>query len=120
MSQGILPFQYEVDPVNSGLTALAGLPAYLDFAAVSGLTHSIKKHLTVNSNKQQGWTDEQIVMSLVLLNLAGGESVGENNANVRFPPPLPYFGIYQLFITQTRNRNANLEKLLYPKKMNRC
>jgi len=79
MTQGLLPFQYEVDPVNSGLTALAGLPAYLDFAAVSGLTHSIKKHLTVNSNKQQGWTDEQIVMSLVLLNLAGGESVDDLN-----------------------------------------
>ena len=47
MTQGLLPFQYEVDPVNSGQTALAGLPAYLDFAAVSGLTHSIRQHLTM-------------------------------------------------------------------------
>jgi len=77
MAKNLLPFEYEVDPVNSGQTALAGLPAYLDLAAVCGLTDSIRQHLTVNSNKQQGWTDEQIVMSLVLLNLAGGESVDD-------------------------------------------
>jgi len=77
MAKSLLPFEYEVDPVNSGQTALAGLPAYLDLAAVCGLTDSIRRHLTVNSNKQQGWSDEQIVMSLVLLNLAGGESVDD-------------------------------------------
>ena len=77
MIQELLPFQYEVDPVNSGQTALAGLPMYLDLAAISGLTDSIRRHLTINSNKQQGWTDEQIVMSLILLNLAGGESVDD-------------------------------------------
>jgi len=77
MSQGILPFKYEIEPINSGLTALAGLPSYLDLAAVCGLTDSIRRHLTVTSNQQQGWTDEQIVMALVLLNLAGGESVDD-------------------------------------------
>jgi len=75
MAKNLLPFEYEVDPSNSGQTALAGLPAYLDLAAVCGLTNSIRQHLTVNSNKQQGWTDEQIIMALVLLNLTGGESV---------------------------------------------
>jgi len=77
MSQGILPFKYEVESVDSGLTALAGLPSYLDLATVCGLIDSIRRHLTVNSEKQQGWTDEQIVMALVLLNLAGGESVDD-------------------------------------------
>jgi hypothetical protein len=75
MEKNIDPFEYEVDPVNSGQTALAGLPAYLDLAAVCGLTDSIRRHLTVNSNKQQGWTDEQIIMAFHWLNLVGGESV---------------------------------------------
>jgi len=77
MSQGILPFQYEVEPVASDMTALAGLPSYLDLATVCGLTDSIRQHLNVCSEKKQGWTDEQIVMALVLLNLSGGESVDD-------------------------------------------
>ena len=56
------------------MTALAGLPVYLDLASVLNLGMSISTHLHV---KVQGWTDEQIVMSLILLNLAGGESVDD-------------------------------------------
>jgi hypothetical protein len=55
------------------MTALAGLPSYLDLAAVCGLTDSIRQHLTVCSGKKQGFPSEQIVMSLILLNLAGGD-----------------------------------------------
>jgi len=77
MSQGILPFQYEIESAPSGMTALAGLPSYLDLAVVCGLTKSIKQHLTICSEKKQGWTDEQIIMALRLLNLAGGESVND-------------------------------------------
>jgi len=75
--QGVLPFRYEAEPTNSGMTALAGLPAYLELAAVSGLTMSIRRHLQVCAEKKQGWTDSQIVMPLVLLNLAGGDSVDD-------------------------------------------
>jgi hypothetical protein len=57
------------------MTALGGLPAYLDLAAVSGLTDAIRRHLTVGAGHEQGWTDEQMVMNLVLLNLAGGQCV---------------------------------------------
>jgi hypothetical protein len=56
---------------------LAGLPAYLDLSAVSGLTASIQKHMMVCAEKTQGWTDAQIVMPLILLNLAGGECVND-------------------------------------------
>jgi hypothetical protein len=77
MTQGVLPFQYEVSATACGMTALAGLPAYLDLAAVSGLTGAIRRHLTVGAERQQGWTDEQVVMSLVLLNLAGGGCVDD-------------------------------------------
>ncbi len=59
------------------MTALAGLPAYLELAAVSGLTNSIRRHLQVGAEKKQGWTDSQIVMPLVLLNLAGGDNVDD-------------------------------------------
>jgi DDE family transposase len=77
MTQGVLPFQYEVSGAACGMTALAGLPAYLDLAAVSGLTAAIRRHLKVGAERQQGWTDEQVVMSLVLLNLAGGDCVDD-------------------------------------------
>ena len=56
------------------MTSLAGLPVYLDLASILYLGESISTHLHV---KVQGWTDEQIVMSLILLNLAGGESVDD-------------------------------------------
>jgi len=77
MTQGVLPFQYEVSTSACGMTALAGLPAYLDLAAVAGLTGAIRRHLQVAAERQQGWTDEQVVMSLVLLNLAGGDCVND-------------------------------------------
>ena len=75
IAQGILPFRYEYEPTGSGMTALAGLPAYLELAIVSGLTDSVRRHLKVCADQDQGWTDSQIVMSLVLLNVAGGNSV---------------------------------------------
>ena len=76
MSQGILPFKYETEKSTTGMTALAGLPIYLDLVKVSGLSKSIQKHLKIRESGQ-GWTDSQIVLSLVLLNLAGGECVDD-------------------------------------------
>jgi hypothetical protein len=74
ISQGVFPYKYEQEKTTSGMTSLAGLPVYLDLASVLNLGMSISTHLHV---KVQGWTDEQIVMSLILLNLAGGESVDD-------------------------------------------
>ena len=74
MAQGILPFQYEIEKREGGLTALAGLPAYLEFAHVMGLGRMISRSVKAREG-DQGWTDEQMVMSLVLLNLAGGDCV---------------------------------------------
>ena len=34
MAQGILPFKYETEKNTTGMTALAGLPVYLDLARV--------------------------------------------------------------------------------------
>jgi hypothetical protein len=76
MAQGVLPFNYEAEESRSGMTALAGLPTYLELAAVAGIGASIEKHVGVRSG-DQGWTDRQILMSLVLLNLAGGDCVDD-------------------------------------------
>lgn len=74
MAQGFLPFQYEVEDRVGGMTGLAGLPAYLEFAQVMGFGQTISRNVKARQG-DQGWTDEQMVMSLVLLNLAGGECV---------------------------------------------
>jgi len=44
MSQGILPFSYEAWAETTGMTALEGLPMYLDLAKVMGLSKSIQKY----------------------------------------------------------------------------
>ena len=76
MQQATLPFHYEEENESTGMTALSGLPAYLDLAAVARLGESVRRHVGVREGTQ-GWTDAQMVMSLVMLNLAGGESVDD-------------------------------------------
>jgi len=76
MTQGVLPFKYEEEKNDSGMTALAGLPIYLDLARVFGLSASIAQHVKIRENTQ-GWTDQQVLTSLILLNLAGGTSVDD-------------------------------------------
>jgi hypothetical protein len=75
--QGVLPFSYECETTESGMTALAGLPAYLELAAIAKLPDSIQRHLEGCHLKEQGWMDTQIVMSLILLNIAGGDCVDD-------------------------------------------
>jgi hypothetical protein len=74
MPQGILPYKYEEEKSVSGMTSYAGLPIYLDLAVVLNLGESISTHL---HTKTQGWTDEQMLFSLILLNLAGGDCVDD-------------------------------------------
>ncbi len=76
MAQGALPFKYEEEKKTTGMTALAGLPVYLDLAHKIRLTQSIRRHLKVREGGQ-GWTDAQIVTALILLNLAGGDCVDD-------------------------------------------
>lgn len=76
MQQSLLPFKYESERASTGLTALAGLPVYLDLVRVSGMLDAFNEHLDVR-RRGQGWTDSEICQSLMLLNLAGGESVSD-------------------------------------------
>ena len=76
MQQRTLPFHYAEENESTGMTALSGLPAYLDLAAVARLGESVRRHVGVREGTQ-GWTDAQMVMSLVMLILSGGESVDD-------------------------------------------
>lgn len=57
------------------MTSLAGLPVYLDLASALGLPEAIDRHLRCRPS--QGWTDRQMVLSLMLLTLAGGDCVDD-------------------------------------------
>lgn len=75
--QGILSYRMEAEHSSRNLTALSGLAPFLDLAVASGLQESIRRNLNVCGG--QGWTDHQVVMALVLLNIAGGECVDDLN-----------------------------------------
>ena len=72
MAQGVLGFKYEEEKHDTGMTGLAGLPVYLDLMQAMGLWEQIRRYLQV---KERGWTDAQMVSSLLLLNVAGGDCV---------------------------------------------
>lgn len=58
------------------MTALAELPIYADLLRVFGLLQAFDEHLGVR-HAGQGWTDSEICQALILLSLAGGESVSD-------------------------------------------
>ena len=74
MTQGELGFKYEQDKSKCGMTGVGGIGLYLDLASRSGLVGSIERNVCARRGGQ-GWTDAEVVLSLVLLNLVGGESV---------------------------------------------
>jgi hypothetical protein len=74
VSQGVLPFQLEKQE-RGGLTALAGLMTYVELAHVAALWRSVEAE--ARTGRIQGYSDVEMVLSLVLLNLAGGESVDD-------------------------------------------
>lgn len=72
MAQGVLGFKYEEEKHETGLTGLAGLPIYMELMQAIDLPGLMGRNLQV---KQRGWTDGEVVSSLILLNLAGGDCV---------------------------------------------
>jgi hypothetical protein len=73
MAQGELGFKYEVEHQGEGMTGMGGIGPYLDLACRSGMVRSIERH--VKARGEQGWTDAESVLSLVMLNLVGGDCV---------------------------------------------
>jgi hypothetical protein len=76
MPQARLPFHYAEESKSTGMTSMSGLAMYLEVAHAAGLSESASRHVKVREGAQ-GWTDAQMVTSLILLNTAGGESVDD-------------------------------------------
>ncbi len=74
MPQQMLSFKYEKDPTNNKLTALGGLPLYLDLMTSLGFIQSLRKCLDPKE-LGNGWSMSDVVISLILVNLAGGDCV---------------------------------------------
>jgi len=74
MTQGELAFKYKEDKRGAGMTGMAGIGVYLDLACRSGMVRNIEQHVRARKGGQ-GWTDVETVLSLVMLNLVGGECV---------------------------------------------
>ena len=74
MPQGVIPFHYEEEKSNSGITALAGLPVYMDLLEKVGLSKIISKHLDLRK-KSNSWSDVEQITALLLLNIIGGDCV---------------------------------------------
>ncbi len=58
------------------MTAFAGLMLYLDLFAASRLRQSVDTHLGFLDG-EQGWTAYELLTSLALLNMAGGDSISD-------------------------------------------
>ena len=70
---GLLPYEFEEEPSNADVTGHAGLLPYIDLACVLGVLKASDEKIEIGGN--QGWMDRQHVLSLILLNLTGGECV---------------------------------------------
>lgn len=76
LANAVLPYAYEQEGKSSGMTALGGLPLYLDLASVLRVGDSVQQHLPVRESGQ-GFTAVEMVLTLVMLHLAGGDCVAD-------------------------------------------
>ena len=71
----MLSYQYEPEPTATRMTGFAGFLPYLDLACLLGVMEAVDAQVGISG--AQGWLDRQHVLALVLLNLAGGESMDD-------------------------------------------
>jgi len=76
MPQGILAFKYVEEKKSKNFTGLSGLLLYLELFKLLGLDNIISRNIQIKK-ESQGWRDEQIIICLILLNLAGGECIDD-------------------------------------------
>ena len=72
MTQRVLPIKYEIEKTKSKVTTYAGLPLYMELMQSLAFDQVIDTHVGARKDCQ-GWSDSQIIMSLILLKLAGGD-----------------------------------------------
>ncbi len=70
---GLLPYQIVEEPTTSEITGHAGLLPYIDLACALGLLAEADQSIGICG--EQGFLDRHHILSLMLLNLAGGECV---------------------------------------------
>ena len=70
---GLLPYEFVEEPTKTQLIDHAGLLPYLDLACVLGVVSAADEK--IGACGAQGWMDRHHVLSVILLNLAGGENV---------------------------------------------
>lgn len=69
----LLPIRLEEDPTECTTTAYAGMLPYLDLWTNLGMPGTVDRLVHICGS--QGWMDRQLIQSLVLLNLVGGDCV---------------------------------------------
>ena len=78
MPQGVADFKYENDSSANNLTALAGMPLFIDLLEKMSFSSIIKKHLQYRT-KANCWSDTEQIRTLLFLNIAGGDCVDDIN-----------------------------------------
>lgn len=76
MPENVLNFQYQAEKKDAKLTRFAGLPLFIELAVKSGLTQGMETLKT----KKYGWSDAEVLLSLIILNLVGGDSITDIDA----------------------------------------
>jgi hypothetical protein len=78
MTQGVLSFKYEEEKKDFGTTSLAGSLVFLDLLHKMGFKNIVERNLSAKEGKQ-GWSDYCFLVSMILLNLCGGDCVNDIN-----------------------------------------
>jgi len=73
--QGVLSYRTDVERTRENLTGLSGLAPYVDLIVASGVMKALGDRVAIWG--KQGGTDEEMALSLLLVNLAGGECVDD-------------------------------------------
>jgi hypothetical protein len=78
MAQDILPFKYTSEKKDFGVTSMSGALVFLDLLFKMGFCDLVATHVCAKEGKQ-GWSDYRFLLSLMLLNIGGGECVSDIN-----------------------------------------
>lgn len=109
--QGVLSYRVDGEQTSKNLTGLSGLAPYVDLVVASGVVESIRRN--VDACGEQGWTDHEIVVSLVLLNLSGGDCVDDLdhlNADAGFGKLLKWCATHGLSLRVRRDMKRRWRK----------
>lgn len=76
LTQRLLNIQYEIEKKVNGLTSFAGMGLYFDLFKVLELPGHLRRDIGKQPGKQ-GYTDDVIVLTIILINLLGGDCVDD-------------------------------------------